>query len=158
MQGKRISIPQKKLKITYHYIDRLRKNVSGLFLRIFKSNDRKRLRLRELRRARFYHGPKFRLSLICPAWNLVGECLPQTLLRPHGLHIPRFATSGKAHSFRRSSSPHTTRFAGLVRGPHNCFRRSGQLCYFQKITKGVFAHVQNLQHTQAQSHRKNSSG
>ncbi len=30
-------------------------------------------------RARFYHGAKFRLSLILTPWNLVGECLPQTL-------------------------------------------------------------------------------
>ena len=52
-----------------------------------------------------------------PCGDLVGECLPQTLLRPRGLQFLRFRLTAKAHTFRRSSSPHTTRFAGLVRGP-----------------------------------------
>ena len=34
------------------------------------------------------------------------------------LHIPRFRLAAKARSFRCSSSPHATRFAGLARGPH----------------------------------------
>ena len=33
---------------------------------------------KEKRKARFYRGPKFRRSASIP-WNLVGECLPQTL-------------------------------------------------------------------------------
>jgi len=39
-----------------------------------------------LLRARFYHGAKIRISAVLPPLvNLVGECLPQTLLmRPVG--------------------------------------------------------------------------
>lgn len=61
--------------------------------------------------------PKFAFRSFCPCGNLVGECLPPTLLRPRGLHIIHFRTSAKVHSLRRSSSPHATRFAGLARGP-----------------------------------------
>ena len=39
-------------------------------------------------------------------------------LRRRKLHIPRFRLAAKARSFRCSSSPHATRFAGLARGPH----------------------------------------
>ena len=46
----------------------------------------KRSRKRHFFRARFYHGAKIRISAVLPPLvNLVGECLPQTLLmRPVG--------------------------------------------------------------------------
>ena len=39
--------------------------------------------------------------------------------RPRRLHIVRIRTNANAHSFRRSSFPHTTHFVGLVWGPHS---------------------------------------
>ena len=47
--------------------------------------------------------------------------------RRRKLHIVRFAIYGKAHSFRCGSSPHTTRFAGLVRGPHGGIEIANEL-------------------------------
>ena len=63
-------------------------------------------------------------------------CLPGLLgkspipSRRHKLQIPRFRPKPKARSFRCASSPHATRFAGLVWGPtaarvlQNRFRRT----------------------------------
>jgi hypothetical protein len=45
--------------------------------------------------------------------------------RPHKLHIVRFRLKPKARSFRCSSSPQQTRFAGLCRGPEAAFGNRG---------------------------------
>ena len=45
------------------------------------------------------------------------QVLTHTGNRPHKLHIARFRLNPKTRSFRCSSSPHRTRFAGLRWGP-----------------------------------------
>ena len=48
-----------------------------------------------------------------PHGILLGSAFPKPCFRPRVLHIIRFRTSAKAHSFRRSSSPHKVNgFAG----------------------------------------------
>ena len=46
--------------------------------------------------------------------------------RPHKLHIPRPAASGRSRPFRCSSSPNCKRFAGLQFGSACLARKSGQ--------------------------------
>ena len=53
--------------------------------------------------------PVYQISLfshLSPGQILVGVATPNPPCRPRGLHIIRFRTSAKTHSFRRSSSPH----------------------------------------------------
>ena len=67
-------------------------------------------------RARFYHGAKIRISAVLPPLvNLVGECLPQTLLmRLAPLKNPSKYFFG---FFKNSSASHPV-FLLLVRGHH----------------------------------------
>ena len=63
--------------------------------------------------------PKSAILRFCPSRETCwGVPSPNPACRPRGLHIIHFRASAKVHSFRRSSSPHATRFAGLARGPH----------------------------------------
>ena len=63
--------------------------------------------------------PKSAILRFCPSRETCwGVPSPNPAYRPRGLHIIYFRASAKVHSFRRSSSPHATRFAGLARGPH----------------------------------------
>ena len=50
------------------------------------------------------------------------DSIKQTAHRQHKLRIVHFRASTKIHSLRCASSPHTTRFTGLVWGPR--YRRS----------------------------------
>ena len=51
--------------------------------------------------------PKSAYLRFCPfGKSCWGVPSPNPACRPHGLHIIRFRTSAKTHSFRRSSSPH----------------------------------------------------
>ena len=63
--------------------------------------------------------PKSAILRFCPSRETCwGVPSPNPACRPRGLHIIHFRASAKVHSFRPSSSPHATRFAGLARGPH----------------------------------------
>ena len=63
--------------------------------------------------------PKSASLRFCPSRETCwGVPSPNPACRPRGLHIIHFRASPKVHSFRRSSSPHATRFAGLAQGPH----------------------------------------
>jgi hypothetical protein len=59
--------------------------------------------------------------------------------RPHKLHIVCFRLKPKARSFRCSSSPQQTRFAGLCRGPEAAFGNRGapvseDVCLWSALT------------------------
>ena len=65
--------------------DRLLSLVHRMFTNIYPAFCRGNVRCKvkgglEQQRARFYRGARFRISLILSHRNLVGECLPQTLL------------------------------------------------------------------------------
>ena len=67
--------------------------------------------------------------------NGSGVVPPPRRRRPHKLHIVRFRLAAKAHSFRCSSFPHATRFAGLARGPRQ---------YSGKVGKAPFRNLRFL--------------
>lgn len=74
--------------------------------------------------------PVYQISLfahLSPGQILVGVATPNPPCRPRGLHIIRFRTSAKVHSFRRSSSPH--KVMRLCGAPHERRRKIPRKCF-----------------------------
>ena len=105
-------------------------------------------KVRRVQEAAPYGGAYFRRGR-CPHRPAGGHMGPP--LRRRKLHTPqgglswpfgpihllvRFRLTAKARSFRCSSSPHATRFAGLARGPHNSSPLGGGRPHGAAPTKG----------------------